>query len=258
MKPGWTRPPTTSESSYQPPFTTPKSYLPNEPVSMATAPNVTVSGANSTCQQSLGGSLLHSFQDAKQWINPATLLFLLAFLIQIFLVARCCFRSSIKAQLKATEDAYRSSLDNYKKSQDDLQKAHSEMINLLKDPEKSEMMRNLANNRKITEPPFSHQPLRPPTIRNQNFKQSTKKPSLEDRNGHEALPIGFQNIPLNTLSLKREEKTAAPAHLEEDDYDLPPPPATSNDDYEIPNCCQFPSQPWPTTKIRSLPKPPPP
>ena len=221
----------------------------------------TVNGTNSTCQQSLGENLLHSFKDVREWVNPATVLFLLAFLIQIFLVARCCFRSNIRAQLNATEDAYRSSMENYKKSQDDLQKAHSEMIDLLKDPGKAEMMRNLANNRKISGPPFSQQPSRPPTIRNQNFKQSTKKPSLEDRNGHEAVPIGFQNIPLNTLSLKKEEETASPAHLTEDDlppFPAPPPPATSEDDYEIPNCCQFPSQPWPAANIRSLPSPPPP
>ena len=224
---------------------------------MATAQNITLSGTNSTCQQSLGENLLHSFQDVRQWINPATVLFLLAFLIQIFLVARCCFRSSIRAQLNATEDAYRSSLENYKKSQDDLQKAHSEMIDLLQDPGKAQMMRNLANNRKINGPPFSQQPTRPPTIRNQNFKQSIKKPSVKDRNGQEAVPVGFQNIPLNTLSLKKEEETAAPAHLEEDDYDLPPPPTTSEDDYEIPNCCQFPSQLRPAVNIRSLPPPPP-
>ena len=143
MKPGWKSPftttgwksPLTSETTYQPPFTTPKSYLAEEPVSMAS----TVNGTNSTCQQSLGENLLHSFKDVRQWINPATVLFLLAFLIQIFLVARCCFRSNIRAQLNATEDAYRSSLENYKKSQDDLQKAHCEMIDLLQDPGKAQI-----------------------------------------------------------------------------------------------------------------------
>ena len=191
MKPGWKSPftttgwksPRTSETSYQPPFTPPKSYLAEAPVSMAS----TVNATNSTCPPSLGENLLHSFKDVRQWINPATVLFLLAFLIQIFLVARCCFRSNLRTQLNATEDAYRSSMENYKKSQDDLQKAHSEMIDLLQDPGKAQMMRNLANNRKISGPPFSQQPSRPP----KNFKQSAKKPSLEDRNGHEAIPIGF-------------------------------------------------------------------
>ena len=256
IKPGWKCRFTTSGTSYLPPFTTPAIYLPEEPVPTTNAPDRTVNGTNSTCHQDIGVNILHSFQDVRQWVNPATFLFLMAFLVQIILVARCCLRSNIKAQLNRTEDAYRSSMESYKKSQDDLKIAHDEMIDLLKDPEKTELMRSWANNRKkISGPPFCQQPLRPPTLRNQNFKQSTKKPSLEDRNGQEAIPIGFQNIPLNTLDLKKEVKNALPAHLEEDE-DLPPFPATSEDGYEIP-CCQFPSQTWPVSTTRPLPPPPP-
>ena len=260
IKPGWKSPFTTNQASYLPLFTTTQAnYLPKNPVSKTNVSDRTANGTNtnSTCHQDLGATnILHSFQDMSQWINPATVLFLLAFLVQIILVVRCCFRSNLKAQLNRTEDAYRSSMESYKKSQADLNVAHDELKDLLKNPEKLELMRSLANNsKKLSGPPFCPAPLRPPTIRNKNFKESTNKSSLENRNGQEATPIGFQNIPLTTMDLKKqEEKCALPTHLE-DDENLPPFPPTSEDGYEIP-CCPFPSQTWPASSARPLPPPP--
>ena len=93
IKPGWKSPFTTTQASYLPPFTTTQAnYLPKNPVfktnvsdrtANGTAHGVVVGNTNTTCHQDLGATnILHSFQDMSQWINPATVLFLLAFLIQ--------------------------------------------------------------------------------------------------------------------------------------------------------------------------------